>query len=285
MALSNYQLSYNGLTIGAGTDVQLVGIDGLRALPGIRSSDVARPRADGSFGGLNFMGERIVTLQLLVMVTVANPWETVLEQLSAAFLHISDPGKLLPLQFQLPGQPALQIIGRPTRYHVPVDVPYAFHKAAVAIEMSCPDPLIYAAASSSVSAGLPNPTSGAVWPVTWPMTYGSSSGGALTVVNSGNWATPLKFTIQGPCVNPWVSLGSAKLTFNLTLASTDTLTVDTGAHTITLNGTANRYNTLAVGSQWFTAAPGSSTVNFGSGDSTQVTATCTATYSSAWASI
>lgn len=286
MALGNYQLSYNGLTIGAGTDVQLVSFDGLRALPGIRSSDQARPRADGSFGGLNFMDERVLTLDLLVAVTVTNPWETVLQTLADAFLHISDPGALLPLQIQLPGwTQALQVKCRPTKYSNPIDVPYSFHKASVKVELTAPDPLIYAASSSSASAGLPNPTAGVTFPVTWPMSFGSSSGGSLALSNTGNWPTPLTFTIQGPCTNPWVSMGGAKLTFNITLGSSDTLTVDTGAHTVTLNGTANRYNTLAVGSQWFVAPVGSSTVNFGSGDATQVTATCTVTYSSAWASI
>jgi hypothetical protein len=81
-----------------------------------------------------------------------------------------------------------------------------------------------------------------------------------------------------------VSLGSATLKFNITLGSTDTLVIDTspGVHSVTLNGTASRNNTIAGGSTWFVLPPGSSTIGFASTDATQVSGTCTVQFRNAW---
>ena len=286
MSLAAYQLSYNGLTFGAGTDVQLVSAYGLRALPGIRSSDVARPRADGSFAGLNFLDERIVTLNLLIAVTTTNPWETVLENVHNAFLHISNPAALLPLAFYLPGWAgSRQVTCRPSKGVTPISVNYSYHYAELMVELTCPDPLVYDATAQSASTGLPNPTAGAAFPWSFPLSWGASSGGALNLSNIGNYNTPIVFTIAGPCTNPQIvnAATGQTLSFAITLANTDSLVVDTGAHTVTLNGTANRYNTLNIGSQWFTCPPGSLTVNFLSGDATLVAGTLTAAWSNAWA--
>lgn len=284
MALQSYQLSFNGLTFGAGTDVQLVSATGLRDLPPARSQDQPRPRAHGAFGGLTYLGERTITLTLLVAVTVTD-WETVLQQVAAAFQPIPDPANLLPLQVQLPGWSfPVQVMCRPTRYAVPTDRAYSHHYATVTVELVAPDPMWYGP-TVTATAGIANPTSGATFPWSFPLSFGSSSGGALSVVNTGNAPTSPQFQIQGPCTNPWIESGTNRLTVGISLTSSDLLTVDTAARTITLNSTASRYNDLAVGSRWFTCPPGTTDVSFGSGDSTAVAGTCTAVWASAYASI
>ena len=285
MTLAAYQLSFNGLTFGAGTDIQLVSATGLRALPPARVADQNRPRAHGAFAGLAYLGERTITLQLLVSVTTSADWETVLQNLAAAFQPIPDPANLLALMVQLPGWSfPVQVMCRPTRYEVPVNLAYSHHYATVAVELIAPDPMWYGP-TVTVTTTLPSPTSGAPFPWSFPVSFGSSSGGSISVANTGNAYTSPLFQIQGPCTNPWVQFASSRLTVDITLASTDALVLDSGAHTITLNGTASRYNDLQVGSQWFTCPPGTSTVRFGSGDSTAVAATCTAVWASAYASI
>lgn len=285
MALTQYQFAYNGLTFGAGTDVQLVQADGLRALPGIRSSDLTRPRSDGSFAGLNFLDERTITLELLVSVTASAPWESVLEAVANAFLHISSPSALLSLQFYLPGWAgARQVTCRPSKGSVPTTLEYAFHLAKILVEFSCPDPLIYDIITQTASCGLPNPLAGAPFPWAFPLSFGASSGGSINLVNAGNYATPVTFTIHGPCTNPKIinAATGQTLAFNITLANSDTLVIDTGAHTVILNGTASRYNTLVPGSAWFTLPAGSLTVNFNSGDGAAVTGTLSGAWASAW---
>lgn len=285
MALSQYQISYNGITIGAGTDVQLVGADGLRDLPPVRSSNSPRPRSHGVYAGLSYFGGRTITLQLLVMRTSSNDWETTLQLLAAAFQQETDPENLKLFQLQLPGWPyPVQIYARVTKYAEPVTLDYSHHKASVSIQLFCPEPM-WLSPPKSQTVGLPSPTSGASFPWSFPLSFGSSSGGTLTVDNAGNTDAYPTFIITGPCNDPWIESNGARLTFGITLAASDYLTVDTDAHSVTLNGTASRNNSVQNGSQWFTCPKGSSTVAFGSANATQVAGTCKVTYADTFSNL
>lgn len=282
-ALLPFQLSFNGLVFGALCDVQIQKITGLRGLPAIRSSDLPRPRAHGSFAGFLFMGERIITADLSVSVTMVDPFETVLTQVGDAFAPVSDPNGLAPLQFLLPGWAnPRQVMCRPTKGGLPVDVNYQFHRALIPVELTCPDPRIYDTAGQAVTIGLPSPTAGLTFPTGFPAVFGASSGGSGQIVNAGNVDSAPVFTIRGPVTWPQISFGALTLGFGLALSATDTLVVDCAARTVVLNGTASRYNTLLSGSAFFTIPPGTATIGFTSTDSTTVTGTVTAALSSAW---
>lgn len=282
MVLSNFQGSFNGLTFGPGTDIQLVSIDGLRALPSVRGGDQAKPRLDGSYGGLNFLSERTVTLKLSVTVT-QTPFETVIANVANAFQSINSPTALLPFQFMMPGWAnPKQLVCRPSKADISVDLNYSFHKAdSIQIELSAPDPLIYDTVQQTASSGLPSPLAGLTFPVTYDVAFGASTGGSLQVTNSGNYSAPVVFTITGPCTNPVVSLGAQFMKLNLTLATTDQLVIDMGQRTVSLNG-ASRSNKIVTGSSWFLIPPGMSSVGVGSSDSAAVAATFTASWASAW---
>lgn len=60
--------------------------------------------------------------------------------------------------------------------------------------------------------------------------------GSGIITNSGNHEAPLVITVQGPVVDPQVAIGSTTLSYNGTLAEGDTLTIDTKAITVKLNG-------------------------------------------------
>ncbi len=58
-----YSFSFNGLTFGgAGSPYQILSVDGLEALPELRSQDDNRGYADGMFSGRDFYGGRTVTI-------------------------------------------------------------------------------------------------------------------------------------------------------------------------------------------------------------------------------
>lgn len=156
MALGNFQYSWNGLTFGAGTDVQIVKEEGLRSLPPTRSSDINRPRMDGAFAGLNFLGERICTLTLAVTVTKNDPFETVVANISNAFQPTYDPNNQTTLQFMYPGWAnPRQVTGRVTRAGFPTDLNYSFHRIdSMPIEITCSDPLIYDSINTTVTNSL-----------------------------------------------------------------------------------------------------------------------------------
>jgi len=72
-----------------------------------------------------------------------------------------------------------------------------------------------------------------------PIIYGSfeqTQIGSGTITNDGTLECPLTIEIVGAVTNPSVVIGSYTLTYAGTLTSSDTLIIDTGAITCTLNG-------------------------------------------------
>jgi len=58
-----YSFSFNGQTFGgANSPYQILSVDGLEGLPGIRNQDDNRGFADGMFSGQDFYGGRTVSI-------------------------------------------------------------------------------------------------------------------------------------------------------------------------------------------------------------------------------
>ncbi len=279
--LLDYQGFSNGLAFGPGTDVHLVAIDGLRDTTQIASGDVAKARTDGASPGVNTMGERVLTLTFMVFAP-SRTFESVLADITAAFQPQSNPNALQVLQFQLPEWPApRQVSGRTTQGALPIDTDYQYFKGTVILQFTCPDPLIYESVAKSASSGLPAPTAGLSFPATPPFMFGQSVGGNVFVEN-GNVPAPFLMTITGPCTNPLMRLGSQYLGFEVTLAATDYLVIDTKKKTAMLNGTGNRTNTILTGSTWLRIPKGSSNIGISSTDPVAVAASFTADYTNTW---
>jgi hypothetical protein len=280
-----YQGAYNGLAFGPGTDVQLSRLDGLRALPGIRSNDLAKPRQHGSYAGLSFYDERIFTVDLEVFAPKSGAsFESVIAGIGSAFT-ISDPALLLPFEFLLPGWvESRRLLCRPTKFAQPIDQWFQFNRSKAPVEFTAPDPLIYSSTLHTQSTGLPSPTAGLTFPVTFNVTFGASTGGSMSVTNAGNFTSPPVITITGPVTNPTISLpaSGAFMKFNISLGASDVLVIDMAARTVTLNGTASRYNTVSTGSSWWGIVPGTSSIGVASTDSAAVTATFTVAWRDAW---
>lgn len=182
MALSNFQYQWGDFVFGAGTDIQILSEEGLRSIPATRSGDISRPRMDGAFAGLNFLGERIAVLTLAVTVTKNADFETVVANISNAFQPTFDPNNQTVLQFQYPGfaRPR-QVTGRVTAAGFPTDLNYSFHRIdKLPIQITCNDPLIYDSVSTNVTNSLA--TSGA-FPLT-TLTANASIGATVLTVGS-----------------------------------------------------------------------------------------------------
>lgn len=285
MTVANaYQGEFNGLTFGAGTDVKLSKLTGLRAMPPLRRGDSPKPRRNGSWAGLDLLDERVMILDLEVFAPVA-PFEQVVSALATAFQPISDPSQQLPLGFLLPGWVEQRIITcRPTRGELPIDQWFQFNRASVPIEMTANDPLIYSNSLHSASTGLPSPTAGLTFNATPDFVFGASTGGSMSVTNLGNYITAPVFTITGPVLNPMFTYTPSGqfMQVNIALGVSDVLVIDMGAQTVTLNGTASRKNAIAQGSSWFGFPPGTWSIGVASSDSAPVAAVFTATWRDAW---
>jgi len=67
-ALNNYSFAFNGYVFGGGSSMhQVLSVDGLEALPGIRNQDDNRGYSDGMFTGNDFLSGREITINVLTM--------------------------------------------------------------------------------------------------------------------------------------------------------------------------------------------------------------------------
>lgn len=296
--LQDYQVQLpTGAIVGAGTNVGLTSISGLRDLAALRSGDANRGQSDGAFGGLNLLGERPVQIQW-ELTTPTGGVETGLQTLAAAFQNIQDPstvcmtggdylrqvagvGAQLPvsmLQFQLPGRPyPLVLFGRPSKYNPPIDQNYQYGRVQAASEWTSPDGVIYDLNVQQDSCGLPTPAAGLSWPAAWPWTWGASTSGGLSLNNPGSYQAAPLFVLRGPMSYPIIGNNNtgAFIKLNMALAATDVVVIDHQAGIVTLNGTANRNGIVTVGSSFFHCSPGITGIDFTTGDATFVAGTLT----------
>jgi hypothetical protein len=299
VTLSQYQIyiSSTGTILGAGTDVGLISTSGLRDLPPIRQGNVNRGQRDGGLPGLNLVGERSIGINYQITRTSGGT-ETALAAATAAHQNVIDPasicmmagdylrqraafGAIKPVygaMVQLPNRTnPLIFFGRPVRFSAPIDVNYQHGRVDIATEWSCPDGLLYDNSIIIASVGLPNPTSGATFPATFDLTFGSSSGGSFQMDNTGSYPTSPYFTVSGPVSYPIITNQTTgqRIKLNIILGPSEMLGIDCQSGTITLNGTANRNNKVDITTEFFQLLPGINTISFASADSTAVTSRLT----------
>jgi hypothetical protein len=228
MALSNFQYLWNGLTVGAGTDVQIVGEEGLRRVPPVRSDNVAKPRMDGAFAGFNFLDERVAVLTLAMTVTKAAPFETVLSDVTYAFQPTFDPNNEQYLQFLYPGWDSpRQIKCRVTKAGFPTDLDYSFHKiSSMPIEFTATDPLIYDSVNQNAEVQL---ASSGVFPLTTLSASASIGATSLTVTSNSGFVPGMVIYID--------ATGTEQRTIN-TIVGTTGITITAGLTTAHSAGAA-----------------------------------------------
>jgi Phage tail protein len=299
VTLAQYQvyISSTSTILGAGTDVGLIAASGFRDLPPIRQGNASRGQRDGALPGLNLLGERTIGVTYQITRTTGTT-EAALAAVTAAHQNIIDPatvcmtagdylrqkagiGASKPISsgmIQLPNRAnPLIFFGRPVRFNAPIETDFQYGRVNIATEWSCPDGLLYDNAVISGQCGLPNPTSGTRFPATFNLTFGASSGGSFQMVNTGAYATPPYFTITGPVSYPIITNNTTgqQIKLNIVLGATDILGIDCQSGTVTLNGTANRNNTVGVNTTFFHLTPDVNTIGFASSDSIAVTAQLT----------
>jgi hypothetical protein len=179
-----------------------------------------------------------------------------------------------PLVVQFDDETPLVIFARCTRRAVAVSRTNRVGFTRGSIQFEASDPRKYSLIESQATTQLPQPETGLVWPLNWPLAFGNpGSTGNISATNSGDAPTHPVFEIKGPCSKPSITnIGTgALLEYDIDLSSTDTLYIDTGQETVTLNGvTANRLYTATTRSQpekAFVLPPGPSALAFRSDDS------------------
>lgn len=135
MAVSDYQASFGGLVVGAGTPWLFAAIDGLETFES-RTTDVVSPVLWGTLPGTDFVDERTVTITFRVVGGAA-----VRQQLENAFL----PGgsTLSTFVYKLPNREELQMLARCRRRARPIAVDTEYGIVDITVELGMPDPRRY----------------------------------------------------------------------------------------------------------------------------------------------
>ena len=265
--LSNWQVQYNGVTMGPGTPYTITGMEGFSTNPNISTGDVPRSRATGEFAGYNMVRGRDIEIDINVGYfnsgqTTQQRVQTLTAALNPVLSANALPNAELPLWVQIPGQPIMCAMVRLQRSAFPYTPDYAnsgIMKGSMWFHAT--DPRLYGA------------------PVQYSATV--SSGG--TVQTSANYAGNIDVMPQVSFVNASGTNSAVTLTATTGMtsgftggltawivnaepstvaSSSTTYLVDTDTHLITktTSGTSSPYySALASAPTWpnlFTGVPG-----------------------------
>lgn len=259
-----FQMNYNGLTIGAGTQYSITALSGLEDAAPMRITDLQKPADHGSYQGADYLDVRTVEIDVTIVSDSQADYEAASVALVSAFGYSANE---LPLLYAFSDSTKTkQVNCRPSKLSLPRNGTYAGLAGDAVIQLIATDPRTYDSNLQILTCGLPGTGSGIVWPISWPISWGmSTAGGVLELTNFGSIDAPFVATINGPVVNPRIVNGTTgqQMAFTITLGSTDQLVVDFGAHTVTLNpslsGGASRRGAVQPGSSWWTLPPAATT--------------------------
>ena len=255
--IANYSFSFNNQVFGGtGSPYQILSVDGLEGLPGIRSQDDNRGYADGMFSGRDFLGGRMITMLVQILGNSEGSAQANFNTLQLALLP--QASGTTPLYFILSNAAGEQVINARVRgLNASVDPNYTYGYIVAQVSFFCPDPRYY---DSNIQTATLNytPPGGRTYNRVYNLVYGGGSVLITTNIENNGWtATYPTIVLNGPIINPILGNQTEGLALNFTcsLTNTDFLTIDLYNKLITLNGNPAR-NLLASG-QWFSAQPGS----------------------------
>ncbi len=279
---AKYSLSFNGLTFGGtGSPHQILSIDGLEGLPGIRNQDDNRGYQDGMFTGQDFLGGRTISIIINTFASYGKSAQTNLNELQQALLF--QTSGTTPLYFLLPPAEQDQFINARVRgFRTTVDPNYTYGYIVSQVDFFCPNPRYFDGQQQTASLSVSNPL-GRTYNRVYNVVYGGGGYSTTTTVTNNGWvATYPTITITGPITNPVVgnSTQGKFLSLSGTYSNTDTLVIDLYNKLITLNGNSAR-NVLSSG-DWFSAPSGTSQFYLTGANTLAGTTTATVTWYNAY---
>lgn len=262
--------------------VDITDVNGLDSAP-FRETMRDHEGTDGGYLDAEYETGREISFEGTVFGEVAD-LETFLDSLKANYAPRTTPVPLYVMSDASVTERLMFVKPRGVRYQWSATT-RKHGEIPVRFGMYAEDPRIYGITEYSIDIGFGAVAyTGIGFPLGFSFGFGGSSlttDGAY-VNNAGNRPTPAVITLVGPVTNPQVinETVSVTMSFNITLSSSDSLAIDLGNRTITLNGTANRRGTL-VGTQWFLLEPGDNFLRF-RGTSGSAPASMNVTYRDAW---
>lgn len=265
---ADYQIEYNGLVLGAGTNYDIVGIIGF-GTPPVRSVDVSRQDDHGSYPSRReLMSSRTINMEIDVIATDISDLHTKINILKRAFA-VSDSIRAAAFRIAASGWGAAYgsdviTFGYVRQLTMNIGETVNYNTVKCYIQFECPDPRVYGETEQTASVSPGSATGGWTFPWTFPWTFGSVTSAIATVTNNGFMDTFLTAQFNGPSVSPRIeNLNTGEyMQIDLTIDSGDYLLVSFQNRTALLNGTADRYNQRRAGSTWFPIRPGVSPLQY-----------------------
>lgn len=247
------QLEWRGTLLGSGSPFRMTKLDGWLDLPEMRADNPDRPGRHGGFQGNQLAGQRTVTLSYLVKGVPAADFGAVVTTLRKITAPAERPLEE-PLVVRLDGESWLAN-ARCVRRTINVEKYYALGYTTGAIQWQATDPRLYSVAEQRDVTALPSPPAdGLGFPLAFPLVFGTGKqGGRLRAVNAGGAASWPVWEIRGPVTGPVIANRDTgeRLVFDgtFTVQNGQTLTIDTDARTVLLNGVNQSDKLLTRG--WF----------------------------------
>lgn len=281
MTLSDNQHSYNGFVIGAGTDFEIMSVDGLEGFI-TRSASTELPRGHGGVPGKHYTGMRLFATTVEV---VGDP-ETVeglIAELHAAVVPSEDD--LFEYRFKHPGRPERLVWCRPLTAPrvLNSDTQYVSPEA---LTFEAPDPRIYSAEATTTVIPLYSPSGGGIeFPFNFPLNFAAGAQVEAVVTNEGTADAYPTIRFYGPAseVSMTNITTGQQVVFETTILAGQVLTFDPGppVASVTLDG-SNRYSSWqqvsGVGRLPLALPPGDSVLRFEADDAAQAVVTHRSTW-------
>lgn len=263
----SFQLDTTGVIlnddlISPGTPfVDITAVKGLSSAP-FRDTRRDHEGVDGGFIDAEFETGREITLEGTIYDNGAD-LESYLDSLKENYAPSTTPK---PFYFITESGQQRLIYVKPLGCEYDWELARRYGSVIASFKMYAEDPRIYDTNLQTVPFTMgATVTTGFGFNMTFNLSFGgvSATPDGQYVTNAGNRPTPAIFTINGPVTMPVIvnDTVGVNLTFDITLGVGEYLTVDTANHTVRLNGTANRRNTLLV-PNWFLLSKGQSFIRF-----------------------
>jgi hypothetical protein len=248
--------------------------------PNVRQSIAELPEADGAVAGNFYFGARPVTMRGQIYAGTAALRNAAVVQLQRALRGLRSN---VTLYSQASGLPAMQAEARLDNLRVTGGYVKQFQIALI-----CPDPRMYSQALNDESGVGSVATSGAPFPLDFPIPFGGGTGAVTTVnaTNAGNFPALPVIRVTGPASDPHVTNLTTGQEFwldDVSLADSSAwVEVDAAAHTVTDQSGTNLYSSLRFpDSDWIDLIPGANELELRHAD-TGTTAVLTVTWRDAW---
>lgn len=239
--MTTWAWSFNGLTFGEGTSIDLIEMRGLD-LPNVRSSAFRYGTADGQAAGLRTYEPRTITAELEFSAATAAAFETLLDTVRRALKRTDTDGVLVA---ELPGQVPKRIYCSVESRTTRVNLRWSYLFPGMVVQWVADDPLVYADATTTTDL--------------------DPGGGAVTVPNAGDEATRnWSAVIAGPATDPKIAHANGTvLDFTgYSIAAAQTITIDAYAYTVKRETGVDVRDKLTRASDFFSILPGGSALTF-----------------------